>query len=212
MENRHWVFRFLGLAVLLLIVLSGALRADLKRALAEPNLEKRSGLALANAAAAYELARAAYERGDNAQVADAADEILDSVKLAYTSLTTTGKDPRKSPKWFKKAEIDTRNLLRKLVRELSAGDELFGPVPVGQGAGNGPARTRRPAPGTDAGKEEVDVRVYVSLWGNEKSEIGDCVPPCRASVLSPLCNAPRRTPSSPDAHLRNHVPKVRKGT
>src|ERR1051326_341051 len=83
MENRHWVFRFLGLAVLLLIVLSGALRADLKRALAEPNLEKRSGLALANAAAAYELARAAYDRGDNAQVAEAADEILDSVKLAY---------------------------------------------------------------------------------------------------------------------------------
>ena len=97
-----------------MIGLSGALKADLKRALAESNLEKRSGLALANAAAAYELARAAYERGDNAQVADAADEILDSVKLAYTSLTTTGKDPRKSPKWFKKAEIDTRNLLRKL--------------------------------------------------------------------------------------------------
>ena len=31
-----------------------SLRADLKRALAEPNLEKRSGLALQNAVAAYQ--------------------------------------------------------------------------------------------------------------------------------------------------------------
>jgi hypothetical protein len=34
--------------------------------------------------------------------------------LAYTSLKATGKDARKSPKWFKRAEIDTRLLLRKL--------------------------------------------------------------------------------------------------
>ena len=26
----------------------------------------------------------------------------------------TGKDPRRSPKWFKKAEIDTRELLKRL--------------------------------------------------------------------------------------------------
>jgi hypothetical protein len=34
--------------------------------------------------------------------------------LAHKSLNATGKDPRKSPKWFKKAEIETRDLLRKL--------------------------------------------------------------------------------------------------
>ena len=92
----------------------GPLHADLKRALAETNLEKRSGLALENAAAAYQAVRAAYERGDNEQVAAAAAEIEESVNLAHTSLTATGKDPRKSPKWFKRAEIETRLLSRKL--------------------------------------------------------------------------------------------------
>jgi len=102
------------MTVLASIVLAGALRADLKRALAESNLEKRSALALENAAAAYQLARTAYERGDEPQVSAAADEIVESVKLAHTSLTATGKDPRKSPKWFKRAEIETRSLLRNL--------------------------------------------------------------------------------------------------
>lgn len=90
------------------------LHADLKQALAEPNLEKRSKLALDNAAAVYQDARSAYEKGDNDRVAAAAAEIQESVDLAYKSLTETGKNPRKSPKWFKKAEIETRDLLRKL--------------------------------------------------------------------------------------------------
>jgi len=57
----------------------GPLQADLKHALAEPNLEKRSGLALANAAAAYQTARTAYEKGENDQVTAAAKEIEESV-------------------------------------------------------------------------------------------------------------------------------------
>ena len=73
-----------------------------------------AGLALDNAAAQYQAARAAYDKGDTDRVAAAVAEIEESVDLAYTSLTATGKDPRRSPKWFKKAEIDTRNLLRKL--------------------------------------------------------------------------------------------------
>ena len=93
---------------------SRPLRADLKPALAEPNLEKRSKLALDNAAAVYQAARSAYEKGDNDRAAAAVAEIQESVDLAYKSLTETGKNPRKSPKWFKKAEIETRDLLRKL--------------------------------------------------------------------------------------------------
>ncbi len=38
----------------------------------------------------------------------------ESVELAYDSLKSTGKDPRKSPKWFKQAEIHTRDLLKKV--------------------------------------------------------------------------------------------------
>ena len=34
--------------------------------------------------------------------------------LAWDSLQSTGKNPRKSPQWFKQAEIETRDLLKKL--------------------------------------------------------------------------------------------------
>jgi hypothetical protein len=99
------------MAVLLLS--GGWLHADLKRAMAEPNLEKRSALALENAAAALRSAREAYEKGDNDQVAKAAAEVLESVNLAATSLEESGKNPRRSP-WFKKAEISTRDLSRRI--------------------------------------------------------------------------------------------------
>jgi hypothetical protein len=100
-----------ALAVLLLS--GGWLHADLKRAMAEPNLEKRSGIALENAASALKSARAAYEKGDNDQVAKDAAEVLESVELAATSLTQSGKNPRRSA-WYKKAEISTRDLSRRL--------------------------------------------------------------------------------------------------
>ena len=93
---------------------AGSLRADLKPALAEPNLGKRSKLALDNAAAALKAARDAYGKGDNQAVAAAAAEIQQSVDLAYDSLVKTGKNPRNSPRWFKPAEISTRDLSKKL--------------------------------------------------------------------------------------------------
>src|SRR4051812_34779451 len=96
------------------LAFAGAARADLKQALAEPNLEKRSQLALTNASAAYKAARAAYEKGENDQVAERIAEIQESVELAFTSLNQTGKDPRRSPKWFKKAEMETRDLMKRL--------------------------------------------------------------------------------------------------
>jgi hypothetical protein len=91
-----------------------ALQADLTQAKAEPNLEKRSKLALDNAVSAYQAARTAYGKGESDAVAKYAAEIQESVELAYASLTKTGKNPRSSPKWFKKAEIETRDLSRKL--------------------------------------------------------------------------------------------------
>jgi len=101
----------MALAVLLLS--GGWLHADLKRAMAESNLERRSGIALENAAAALKSARAAYEKGDNDQVAKDAAEILESVELAATSLAQSGKNPRRSA-WYKKAEISTRDLSRRI--------------------------------------------------------------------------------------------------
>jgi hypothetical protein len=90
------------------------LHADLKAALAEHDLGKRSKLALENAGAAIKTAREAYQQGDNTAVTAAAREIQESVDLAWDSLESTGKNPRKSPRWFKQAEIETRNLLKKL--------------------------------------------------------------------------------------------------
>jgi hypothetical protein len=101
-------------ALALALAAAGSARADLTRALKEPNLEKRSQLALQNAAAAYKEAREAYQKGENERVAALAAEIQESVELANTSLTQTGKNPRKSPKWFKRAEIETRELMKRL--------------------------------------------------------------------------------------------------
>jgi hypothetical protein len=100
-------------AMTLLFLSGGAAHADLKRALAEPNLEKRSGLALDNAMASLKLARTAYDAGNSDDVAKAAGEILESVNLAIASLEQSGKNPRRSD-WYKKAEINTRDLARRL--------------------------------------------------------------------------------------------------
>ena len=101
-------------AATLVLAAAGPLAADLKQVLAEPNLEKRSHMAMDNASAAYQAARAAYDAGDPKGTADAIQEVQESVEVAYASLQKTGKDPRKSPKWFKKAEMETRDLLRRL--------------------------------------------------------------------------------------------------
>jgi|ERR1051326_2053155 hypothetical protein len=106
--------RVLFVVISLAAVLAEPSRADLKQALAEPNLEKRSKLALENASTAYKEIRAAYDKGELEQVKAAAREIEQSVELADTSLKQTGKVARNSPKYFKAAEIATRDLLRKL--------------------------------------------------------------------------------------------------
>jgi hypothetical protein len=117
--------RLLPAVLILGCAWAGCLRADLKPALAEPNLGKRSKLALDNAAVALKAAREAYGKGDSQAVAAAAAEIQESVDLAYDSLMKTGKNPRNSPRWFKPAEISTRDLSKKLdtfQRDMDFGD------------------------------------------------------------------------------------------
>jgi hypothetical protein len=97
----------------------------LQRALSEQDLGKRSKMALENAALALDAARKAYQNGDLDIVATDAKEIEDSVNLAFMALQQTAKDPRKSPKWFKSAEIATRDLSRRLdtfQRDMSFAD------------------------------------------------------------------------------------------
>jgi len=108
---RTWILPSL---LALALAPAGELRADLKQALAERDLGRRSKLALDNAEAALKAARAAYDLGDTEKVAAGIGEIVESVDLASDSLNKTGKNPRNSPKWFKQAEIQTRDLLKRL--------------------------------------------------------------------------------------------------
>jgi len=106
----------ISIALMLAGLISGSLPlcADLKMAMAEPDLGKRSKLALDNAAAMVKAAREAYTAGEREKVTAATDEYMASVNLASESLKATGKNPRKSPRWFKSAEIATRDLLKKI--------------------------------------------------------------------------------------------------
>ena len=90
------------------------LALDLGAVRQEPNLERRSELALENAGAALMDAREAYQAGDLEKTKAEASEVEESVTLAYDSLRDTGKDPRRNPKFFKRAEMTTRELLRRL--------------------------------------------------------------------------------------------------
>src|ERR1700722_2279109 len=96
------------------------LAIDLASIKVEPNLEKRSDLALDNAGASLDLARSAYNTGDAAKTEAALNEVGESVDLAYQALEDTGKDARRNPRPFKRAELKTRELLRRLdgIREL----------------------------------------------------------------------------------------------
>ena len=116
--DRSWTAGRALAIVLALALVCGvaapALRADLKAALAEKDLEKRSKLALDNAEAVLQTARSAYQQGDIEKTKAAVGEVQESVELAYKSLDDTHKNPRKSPKWFKIAELATRDIMRRL--------------------------------------------------------------------------------------------------
>jgi hypothetical protein len=107
----------LVILVLLPLIVRGAPAApadELARIQAEPHPDKRAHLALDNADDALKQARDAYDKGDNEAVAARMQEVEHSVELAESALKQTGKNPSRSPKHFKYAELKTRDLLRKL--------------------------------------------------------------------------------------------------
>lgn len=108
----------------LLLIL--CLASDLASIKLEANLERRSELALTNASAAMDVARDAA--GDEAKLKPALEEIRDSVDLAYQSLVDSGKSARRNPKFFKRAELKTRELMRRLeglAQAVDADDRMF---------------------------------------------------------------------------------------
>src|SRR5579862_9095107 len=95
---------------LLMLVLA----LDLSSVKLEPNLERRSDLALDHANEELDAARDAFNANDAPKMQTALEEITESVNLSYQSLLDTGKDARRNPKFFKRAELSTRDLVRRL--------------------------------------------------------------------------------------------------
>ena len=120
---------WMGLAALLVV---SVWAADLQPAKNEPNLEKRSRLALANADTAISEAREAYNSQDMKTVNARLAEVKESVELAQAALAATGKKPGRSPGPYKFAETKSRELLRRLEglkQEMDAADrEAIEPV------------------------------------------------------------------------------------
>ena len=90
------------------------LSLDLTGVKSEPNLERRSQLAMDHAGAALDAARTAYQASDLEKTQSALSEVSQAVDLAYASLQKTGKEARRDPKFFKRTELATRQLLRRI--------------------------------------------------------------------------------------------------
>ena len=89
---------------------------DLAAVSAEPNLEKRADKALDHAAQLISTLRDTYNSGEMKKLATTLDEITQSVELCRKSLEASGKNARRSPKYFKKAEMRTHDFERRLER------------------------------------------------------------------------------------------------
>jgi len=100
--------------LLALILATSLVWADLTEVKNEPNLEKRSERALENANTAIDEARKAYKSSDLGAFKSRIHEIEESAELSYQSLEDTGKAARRSPKFFKRAEMKMHSLAKRL--------------------------------------------------------------------------------------------------
>ena len=113
-------------ALLLLSTLLGA--ADLSAVKAEPNLEKRSEKALVYANEVLAAMRAELDKNNVDKIKDHLRELEATVDLSLDSLKATGKNARRNPKYFKRAELRLRELQRRL--ETFRRDMSFDDRPV----------------------------------------------------------------------------------
>jgi len=101
-------------ALLVYFAFTGMLEfADLAAVKAEPDLNRRSELALLNADEKIDQARQAYQAGNEAAEETAIQEVADSVTVCYDALEKTHGAPRKS-RYYKHAELKVSVLMRRL--------------------------------------------------------------------------------------------------
>ena len=88
--------------------------ADLDEVRKDTDLQRRSRKALENADAALNRARQAYRQGDGEALDRSFSEIAESVELSYQSLVERGDNPRRNAGPYKRGELSTKQLLRRL--------------------------------------------------------------------------------------------------
>jgi hypothetical protein len=110
------VIRHITTALALLCSFSAASlwAIDLAALQQEPNLERRSQLAMESANSALDAARSSYQANEIDKTRASLDEVGEAVSLAYDSLKQTGKEARRDPKFFKRTELATRQMLRRI--------------------------------------------------------------------------------------------------
>lgn len=104
----------------MMLVLLLMLAIDLSAVKAEPDLDKRSELALASADQAISSAREAFKAGDETKLGASLGEAKELVQVSYDALSQSRRQARRS-KYFKSAELKTRALIRRL---MGLGDEV----------------------------------------------------------------------------------------
>lgn len=87
--------------------------ADIEAVKSEPDLERRSELALATADKEIDAAKEAFSGGDEKAQQQALVEVRELVNVSYDALEHTNRAPRKS-KYYKNAEMKVTALLRRL--------------------------------------------------------------------------------------------------
>lgn len=98
----------------LLLLLAAPPASDLASIQAEPNLERRASRLTAYADRRVDGLRKLYREAKWEDVEAALTQIAEACELAARSLFDTGKNPSRSPKHFKRAELAMRGLLRRL--------------------------------------------------------------------------------------------------
>jgi hypothetical protein len=99
--------------VILLLALALLAFADIGAVKSEPDVERRSELALASADKQVDAARTAYNGGDEKAEQLALGEVRELVDVSYDALEHSNRPPRKS-KYYKNAELKLSALLRRL--------------------------------------------------------------------------------------------------
>lgn len=101
-------------ASLLLLAFLAAAPPDLDSIRKEPKFEKRADLAIDFAERLAGQLSKMYDTAEWSEVQKRLEEVAQAAELSLAALRDSGKNARKSPKHFKRSELKSRSILRRL--------------------------------------------------------------------------------------------------